>query len=121
MALIVATMDETVETPKQLTLGMEVPVLDENCLALGYSTMSIGQEGFVDLKGRATVHVSSSRGRIEEVHPSFRDNFKVTFPSFRTDARYHVCTDARIYDSECPTRSTGDNLEYCASTLRKSQ
>ena len=47
MVLIVATIDETVEIRKQLTLGMEIPMLDENCLVLGYSTMSIWQEGFV--------------------------------------------------------------------------
>lgn len=64
----------------------EVPAVGENCLALGYSTMRIGN--LSGLNGHLDIGLSSSRGKIEEVHPSFRDNVKVTFPSFRTDALY---------------------------------
>jgi len=86
IALMVATIDDTVQTPMRLTLGLEIPAVDENCLALGYSTMTIGH--LSGLNGNVDIRLSSSRGKIEEVHPSFRDNVKVTFPSFRTDALY---------------------------------
>lgn len=86
VALLVAPVDDTVRVPALTPLSLEQPQVGQNCLALGYSEMVIGQQ--VSLSADALIRLSSSRGKIEEVHPSHRDNAKITFPSFRTDALY---------------------------------
>jgi len=86
VALMATAIDDSVVTPVLMPLSLEIPQLGENCLALGYSQLTIGKAtGF---EAQAQVRLSSSRGEIEEVYPSRRDSVKVTFPSFRTDAFY---------------------------------
>jgi hypothetical protein len=71
VALLTAPIDDSVATPMLIPLSLEIPQVGENCLALGYSELVIGEP--VGLEARALFRLSSSRGRIEEVHPSRRD------------------------------------------------
>jgi S1-C subfamily serine protease len=86
VALMTSKLDDSVVMPALMPLGMEKPQMGENCLALGYSRMVIGQP--TELQADALLHVSSSRGKIEVLYPSYRDSVKITFPCFQTDAFY---------------------------------
>jgi hypothetical protein len=83
VALITTAIDDSVVTPQLIPLSIEIPQVDGNCLALGYSELVVGEP--IDLEATAEIRLSSSRGKIEEVHPSRRDQ-RIDFPSFRTDA-----------------------------------
>jgi len=86
VALITTDLDDSVVMPSLMPLGLEEPQIGENCLALGYSKMVMGEP--TDLQANALFHVSSSRGKIEVLYPSYRDTVKITFPCFQTDAFY---------------------------------
>lgn len=86
VALMTAELDDSVVMPSLMPLGMEKPQIGENCLALGYSRMVMDQP--TELQADALLHVSSSRGKIEVLYPSYRDSVMITFPCFQTDAFY---------------------------------
>jgi len=81
VALITTDLDDSVVMPSLMPLGLEEPQIGENCLALGYSKMVMGEP--TDLQANALFHVSSSRGKIEVLYPSYRDTVKITFPCFQ--------------------------------------
>ncbi len=86
VAIMVAELHENVAPPRIMRLGLEPPVLGENCLSVGYPKIEVGRA--VETKATGSVALCTSRGRIEEVHESRRDSSLVTFPSFRTGALY---------------------------------
>jgi hypothetical protein len=86
VAQMTTAIDDSVLRPALIPLSLEIPQVGENCLALGYSELTIGEP--TELEANALIRLSSSRGKIEEVYRSRRDSVKVTYPSFRTDAFY---------------------------------
>lgn len=86
VALMTTAINDSVARPALIPLSLEIPQVGENCLALGYSELTIGEP--TELEANGQIRLSSSRGAIEEVFRSRRDSVKVTYPSFRTDAFY---------------------------------
>ena len=72
-------------------LGPGVPVVGEKILGCGYYKMA-GSIGERTTDGRLKIHYSQNTayttGKIVEVHPISRDAAMLTFPCFRTDARF---------------------------------
>lgn len=78
-----------------LELTVAMPRRGDQCFAVGYARMHI--EGAVRprLGGDASLisvdydrQLAATRGSVEQVHPDRRDNFRLTWPCFLTDARY---------------------------------
>jgi S1-C subfamily serine protease len=84
LALMVVTIDSNVTPPGLLPISFRSPIVGEKCVALGYPEIVIGRP--TELNSSAVIKLSSTRGSIEEIHPSRRDGSMITFPSFRTNA-----------------------------------
>lgn len=76
-----------------------VPKLETNIVALGYYKMA----GSMKVGGQAVIEYAQqtaiSKGTIQEVFPEFRDKGMLSFPCFRTDARFEPgMSGAPIFD-----------------------
>lgn len=68
-----------------VTLEAFPPAVDTPIVAFGYRRQSVS---VASSQGRVTATLTRSHGIVQEIHPEHRDQSRLRFPCFRTDAQF---------------------------------